>query len=117
MSVKQSSFLVLIKPLSSMLLRSLALTNWCFPLIKYSSSGAELPFSISISKLFSSVALYKLLASSKRDISETVGDFLPNRTDLPSSWRSLTLKQLLSHTSVIPDQIDYQIFLAPVAKR
>ena len=71
----------------------------------------------SISKLFSSIALYKLLAGSKRDISETVGDFLPNRIDLPSSWRSLTLKQLLSHTSGIPDQIYYHIFLAPESEK
>ncbi len=67
----------------------------------------------SISKLFSSVALHKLLSIHKRDVSETVEDFLPNRSDLPESWRKLSLKQLLSHTSGIPDQIDYQIFLAP----
>ncbi|MFT6002743.1 MAG: CubicO group peptidase (beta-lactamase class C family) [Flavobacteriales bacterium] len=67
----------------------------------------------SISKLFSSVVLHKLLSIHKRDVSETVEDFLPNRNDLPESWRKLTLEQLLSHTSGIPDQIDYQIFLAP----
>ncbi len=67
----------------------------------------------SISKLFSSVALYKLLSIHQREVSETVADFLPNRNDLPESWRKLTLEQLLSHTSGIPDQIDYQIYLAP----
>lgn len=71
----------------------------------------------SISKLFSSVALHKLLSVQKRHITETVADFLPNRTDLPASWRALTLKQLLSHTSGIPDQIDYQIFLAPNSEK
>jgi CubicO group peptidase (beta-lactamase class C family) len=67
----------------------------------------------SISKMFSSTALHKLLSITKRNVNETVGEFLPERTDLPDSWRKLTLKQLLSHTSGMPDQIDYQIYLAP----
>ncbi len=67
----------------------------------------------SISKMFSSIALHHLLSINKRNVNETVGDFLPDREDLPDSWRSLTLKQLLSHTSGIPDQIDYQIYLSP----
>lgn len=71
----------------------------------------------SISKLFSSIALHKLLSTNNRDVTETVADFLPDRIDLPESWRKLTLKQLLSHTSGIPDQIDYQIFLAPESEK
>jgi CubicO group peptidase (beta-lactamase class C family) len=71
----------------------------------------------SISKLFSSVALHKLLSIYKRDVNETVEDFLPNRNDLPETWRKLTLEQLLSHTSGVPDQIDYQIFLAPDSEK
>ena len=67
----------------------------------------------SISKMFSSIALHKLLITNNRDVNETIADFLPNRKDLPESWQKVTLKQLLSHTSGIPDQIDYQIFLAP----
>lgn len=67
----------------------------------------------SISKLFSSVAIHKLLNIHDRSVNETIEEFLPNRKDLPDSWRKLTLKQLLSHTSGIPDQIDYQIYLAP----
>ncbi|GEM_PF-3417226 len=67
----------------------------------------------SISKLFSSIALYKLLLIHNISVDETVGEVLPNRKDLPESWKKLTLKQLLSHTSGIPDQIDYQIYLAP----
>ncbi|MDD7885473.1 serine hydrolase [Flavivirga sp. 57AJ16] len=67
----------------------------------------------SISKLFSSTALNKLLKTKDRSINETVGQILPERTDLPLSWRNLTIKQLLSHTSGMPDQIDYQIFLNP----
>uniref|UniRef100_UPI00053EB3F1 serine hydrolase domain-containing protein n=1 Tax=Psychroserpens jangbogonensis TaxID=1484460 RepID=UPI00053EB3F1 len=42
-----------------------------------------------------------------------VGEFLPDREDLPESWKELSLKYLLSHTSGIPDIIDYGIFLAP----
>ena len=67
----------------------------------------------SISKLFSSIALHDLLNIHNRNVNETVGEFLPNRNDLPESWKELTLKQLLSHTSGVPDQIDYQIYLAP----
>ncbi|MEO1652042.1 MAG: serine hydrolase domain-containing protein, partial [Bacteroidota bacterium] len=67
----------------------------------------------SISKLFSSIALHQLLEIKNRRVEETVGDFLPERLDLPNAWKKLSLKQLLSHTSGIPDQIDYQIYLAP----
>ena len=67
----------------------------------------------SISKLFSSTALHQLLQAQNRSVDETVADFLPNRNDLPETWRNLSLKHLLSHTSGIPDQIDYNIFLAP----
>jgi len=71
----------------------------------------------SISKLFSSIAIHKLLSIHKRNVGETVQDFLPNRNDLPESWRKLTLEQLLSHTSGIPDQINYQIYLAPESEK
>lgn len=71
----------------------------------------------SISKLFSSVALHKLLSVHNRNVNETVANFLPDRSDLPESWRKLTLKQLLSHTSGIPDQIDYHIFLSPESEK
>ena len=67
----------------------------------------------SISKLFSSIALLDLLNIHDLNVNETVGDLLPDRVDLPSSWNKLTLRLLLSHTSGIPDQIDYQIYLAP----
>lgn len=67
----------------------------------------------SMSKMFSSIALHKLLYENDRNVNETVAAFLPERMDLPNSWRKLTLKQLLSHTSGMPDQIDYQVYLAP----
>ncbi|SEC93676.1 CubicO group peptidase, beta-lactamase class C family [Tenacibaculum sp. MAR_2009_124] len=67
----------------------------------------------SISKLFSSTALHKLLLLNHRNVNEVIGDFLPERTDLPSSWLKLPLRQILSHTSGIPDQIDYHVYLAP----
>ena len=67
----------------------------------------------SMSKLFSSTALHQLLMDHNRSVDETVGAFLPERKDLPESWRVLTLENLLSHSSGIPDQIDYQIYLAP----
>ncbi len=67
----------------------------------------------SISKLFSPTAFHKFLLEQNRSIDETIGIFSPKRNDLPSSWLKLPLKQLLSHTSGIPDQIDYQVYLAP----
>ena len=67
----------------------------------------------SMSKLFSSTALHKLLKDTNRSVNETVGELLPERKDLPESWKMLTLKDLLSHSSGIPDQIDYGIYLAP----
>lgn len=67
----------------------------------------------SISKMFSSIALHKLLIENNRSVDETVADFLPFRNDIPESWRNITLEQILAHTSGIPDQIDYQIYLAP----
>ncbi|WCO01797.1 serine hydrolase domain-containing protein [Psychroserpens ponticola] len=71
----------------------------------------------SISKLFSSIALHDLLSIHNRNVNETIEEFIPNRKDLPTSWKKLTLKQLLSHTSGIPDQIDYQIYLAPKSEK
>jgi CubicO group peptidase (beta-lactamase class C family) len=71
----------------------------------------------SISKLFSSVALHQLLHLYHRSVDESVEEFLPDRKDLPEAWRKLSLKQLLSHTSGIPDQIDYQIYLAPESEK
>ncbi len=67
----------------------------------------------SMSKLFSSTALHRLLKDNNRSVDETVGEFLPIRKDLPETWRILTLENLLSHNSGIPDQIDYEIYLAP----
>ena len=71
----------------------------------------------SISKLFSSIALHDLLNIRNRRVDETIGEFLADRKDLPESWKKLTLKQLLSHTSGIPDQIDYQVYLAPESEK
>ena len=71
----------------------------------------------SISKLFSCIALHNLLNTHNRNVDETVEEFLPDRKELPELWRKLTLKQLLSHTSGIPDQIDYQIYLAPESEK
>lgn len=67
----------------------------------------------SMSKLFSSTALHRLLKDNNRSVDETVGEFLPHRKELPESWKMVTLKNLLSHSSGIPDQIDYQVYLAP----
>ncbi len=70
----------------------------------------------SISKLFSSVALHKLLVEQNRSVEETLGAFLEDNYAIPNEWKALTLRQILSHTSGLPDQIDYGIYLAPTSE-
>lgn len=67
----------------------------------------------SISKLFSSIALIHLLDTHKISIQTPIGNVLQGNQILPEKWKSIRIASLLSHTSGIPDQIDYQIYLAP----
>lgn len=61
-------------------------------------------FSInSITKAFTGVAIMQLVEAGKLDLSAPVATYL---TDLPDSWKTVTIQQLLSHTSGIPDIVD-----------
>ena len=59
------------------------------------------PFQIaSTTKALSSTALLALVRDNKLRLDAQIGTLLPN---LPAAWRAITTRQLLSHTSGLPD--------------
>lgn len=54
----------------------------------------------SITKAFTGVAAMRLVEQGKLDLSASVGHYL---NGLPEPWRKVTIRQLLSHTSGLPD--------------
>jgi CubicO group peptidase (beta-lactamase class C family) len=54
----------------------------------------------SITKQFVAVAIMTLVEQGKVNLDEPASRYLP---DLPSTWREVTVRQLLTHTSGIPD--------------
>lgn len=72
---------------------------------------ANVPFSVdvsentifsinSIAKVFASTAILQLEEQNKLSLSDSISQHI---SDLPSKWNSITIKQLLSHTSGLPD--------------
>lgn len=57
----------------------------------------------SITKAFTGVAIIQLVEAGKLNLSSPVSDYL---SGLPQIWRAVTIQQLLSHTSGIPDIVD-----------
>ena len=57
----------------------------------------------SITKAFAGVAIMQLVEAGKLKLSSPVSAYL---SDLPKAWNNVTVLQLLSHTSGIPDIID-----------
>jgi len=57
----------------------------------------------SITKAFTGVAVMQLVEAGKLELSEPVSRYL---ADLPVLWKAVTIQQLLSHTSGIPDIVD-----------
>ncbi|MDY8137491.1 serine hydrolase domain-containing protein [Aquimarina sp. 2201CG5-10] len=58
-------------------------------------------FSInSLSKIFAGTAIMQLVENEKINLSNPISDYLG---DLPIKWQKITLRQLLSHTSGLPD--------------
>ncbi len=54
----------------------------------------------SASKTFTGVAVMALVEKGKLELDATIGTWLP---DLPQSWKAITLRQLMNHTSGLPD--------------
>ncbi|MFE2560558.1 serine hydrolase domain-containing protein [Streptomyces sp. NPDC059352] len=54
----------------------------------------------SVAKAFSGAVALRLVDRNKLDLDDTIGERLPS---LPAAWHQVTLRQLLSHTSGLPD--------------
>ncbi len=65
----------------------------------------------SVSKAFSGAAALSLVSRRKFRLEDTVGKWLP---DLPREWAHITLRQLLNHTSGIPDYTKGKAFAKAV---
>ncbi|WP_300754257.1 serine hydrolase [Janthinobacterium sp.] len=66
----------------------------------------ESMFSInSCTKAFTGVAVMQLVEAGKLKLSDPISLYLD---DLPPSWRALTIRQLMTHTSGLPNIIDEQ---------
>jgi CubicO group peptidase (beta-lactamase class C family) len=57
----------------------------------------------SITKAFTGIAILQLAEAGKLNLSSPVSAYL---SDLPETWQAVTVQQLLSHTSGIPDMVD-----------
>jgi CubicO group peptidase (beta-lactamase class C family) len=66
------------------------------------TSDTIFPFN-SMTKAFTGVAAMQLVATGKLDLSAPVSRYLP---DLPVGWRAITIRQLLTHSSGLPDIVD-----------
>lgn len=62
----------------------------------------------SITKGFTGVAAMQLVTEGKLDLDAPASHYLD---DLPASWRAVTVKQLFSHTSGLPDIVDDELRL------
>ena len=62
----------------------------------------------SVSKAYSGAAALALVSSGRLSLSDTIGKWLPC---LPRAWSKVTLRQLLNHTSRIPDFSQQQAFV------
>jgi len=58
----------------------------------------------SMTKAFTGVAVMQLLEEGKISLEKPVSAYLDS---LPDNWKSVTIKQLLTHTSGLPDMMDY----------
>jgi D-alanyl-D-alanine carboxypeptidase len=65
----------------------------------------------SVSKAFSGAAALSLVSKGDLSLDDTIGERLP---DLPAAWSHVTLRQLLNHTSGLPDFTRSRRFVAAV---
>lgn len=57
----------------------------------------------SATKSFTGIAIMQLVEAGKVDLAAPIGSYLP---DLPAAWRSIKVRQLLSHSSGLPNIVD-----------
>ncbi|MGW0712303.1 serine hydrolase domain-containing protein [Streptomyces sp. NPDC002643] len=62
----------------------------------------------STAKAFSGAVALRLVQKGVLDLDDTIGRVLPNQ---PRAWRKVTLRQLLNHTSGLPDYTESREFL------
>jgi D-alanyl-D-alanine carboxypeptidase len=67
----------------------------------------------SVAKAFSGAVVLSLAAEGKLSLNDTVGKWLPS---LPAAWSAVTLRELLSHTSGIPDFSQTEAFGVALSK-
>lgn len=67
----------------------------------------------SLTKTFTASVIFQLQSEGRLHIQMAVSEYV---TDLPEAWRRLTLAQLLSHTSGIPNYLDESNFRAVMTK-
>ncbi|MEO5910890.1 MAG: serine hydrolase domain-containing protein [Pelobium sp.] len=58
----------------------------------------------STSKVISVVAVYQLVEQKKITLENYISDFI---TDLPDSWKNVQIKNLITHSSGLPDIVNY----------
>jgi D-alanyl-D-alanine carboxypeptidase len=62
----------------------------------------------SASKAFNGAVALSLVSKGELSLSDTIGEFLP---DLPQFWHNITLRQLLNHTSGLPNFTEDPVYL------
>ena len=67
----------------------------------------------SVSKAFSGAVALSLVADGKLSLGDTVGRVLPG---LPRAWSKVTLRELLQHTSGVPDYTGTKAFIKALQK-
>lgn len=68
----------------------------------------------STTKVMSVVAVYQLIEQHKLSLDNSISDFLD---DLPENWRKVQIKNLLTHSSGLPDIVNYTNDKEEEAKR
>ena len=65
----------------------------------------------SMTKGFTGVAIMQLVEQDKLKLSDEISTYI---SDLPEQWRSITVKQLLTHTSGLPDIMGNGVYIIPL---
>jgi CubicO group peptidase (beta-lactamase class C family) len=68
----------------------------------------------STSKVISVIAIYQLIEQKKLSLDNYISDFL---NDLPDSWKKVQIKNLITHSSGLPDIVNYGSDNEEVAKQ